>query len=207
MKVTKYPQSCLIIEKNGKRAIIDPGSLVSAKYGAADLLPVDLVLITHEHPDHIDPTFLNELLIDKKVPVIANQSTAKLLGDKVTDVVEDGETITIEGFEITARELPHVLMIDGSSGPQNTGFVIDKNFFHSGDGLEISNLTVETAALPIAGPDISFKDVYSFIKEIGCSTVIPIHYDYFIADPTTLNRSPFGDIKAIILDNGESAEV
>ena len=35
MKITKYPQSCLLIEHNDKRLIIDPGSLVSQRYKAA----------------------------------------------------------------------------------------------------------------------------------------------------------------------------
>lgn len=208
MKVTKYPQSCLILEKAGKRAIIDPGSLVSDKYKSGDLLPIDLILITHEHIDHIDPKLIDELLAIKKVPVIANQSTAKLLSDKVTKVIEDKEIINVEGFEITARELPHCLMVDGDTGPQNTGYVIDGNFFHPGDGIEIANLFVENAAIPIAGPDISPRDVYTFIKQLGCTTIIPIHYDFFITNPDMLNNEYlFPDIKAIILANGESTEI
>jgi len=208
MKVTKYPQSCLIIEKDGKRVVIDPGSLVSAKYSASDLLPVDLILITHEHEDHIDPKLLDELLASKKVPVIANQSTANVLGDRVTQIITDGETVNLEGFEITARELPHVLMVNGSEGPQNTGYVIDKNFFHAGDGIKLADLHVDKAAIPIAGPDISPRDVYDFIKQIGCTTVIPIHYDYFTENPDMLkNPMFFAGINAIILANGESTEI
>lgn len=208
MKVTKYPQSCLILEKSGKRAIIDPGSLVSAKFKVENLLPIDLILITHEHIDHVDPKLLNEILASKKVPVIANKSTANILGERVTKIVEEGETLNIEGFEITARELPHSLMVDGSEGPQNTGYVIDKNFFHPGDGINLSSLKVETAAIPIAGPDISPKDVASFIKQLECKTVIPIHYDYFTASPEMLNNEYFfPGIKTIILKHGESTEI
>jgi L-ascorbate metabolism protein UlaG (beta-lactamase superfamily) len=207
MKVTKYPQSCLVIEKNGKRAVIDPGSLVLPKFKVDDILPIDLILITHEHEDHADPNLIDQLLADKPVPVVANASAKRILGDRVTDVIEDGQTIKLSGFEVKAHELPHCLMVDGSEGPQNTGFVIDKNFFHSGDGIKTSNLTVATAAIPIAGPDVSPKDVYDFIKEIGCKTVIPVHYDYFTANPSILKSPYFGGIKAIILANGESAEI
>jgi L-ascorbate metabolism protein UlaG (beta-lactamase superfamily) len=207
MKVTKYPQSCLVIEKDGKRLVIDPGSLVSAAYKSSDLLPVDLILITHEHIDHVDPALLDEMLATKKVPVYGNESTAKALGNRVTNIIKDGEMVSDEGFSITARELPHVLMVNGSEGPQNTGFVIDGTFFHSGDGIELDGLTVDTAAIPIAGPDISPKDVYSFIKQLGCHTVIPIHYDYFIANPEMLNNDFVPGVKAVILKNGESAEI
>src|ERR1035441_4009316 len=110
MKVTKYPQSCLVIEKNGKRIIIDPGSLVSPKFSANELLPVDAILITHEHMDHADPGLIGELTRLSEAVVVGNQSTAKALGGTVNKVVSDGEKFEIAGFAITARDLPHVAM-------------------------------------------------------------------------------------------------
>jgi L-ascorbate metabolism protein UlaG (beta-lactamase superfamily) len=210
MKITKYPQSCLIIENNNKRIIIDPGSFVSPKFSVEALLPVDAILITHEHQDHADPNLINELIRDKKIPVIANDSAQAVLGDCITKVVRDNETFEIEGFKITARELPHMDMVDGTKGPKNTGFVIDDIFFHPGDGIEINNLQVETAAVPLAGPDLSPKDVYGFIKELNVQTVIPIHYDAFPADPNFYQKMFQRmnlNTKFIILENGSSAEV
>jgi L-ascorbate metabolism protein UlaG (beta-lactamase superfamily) len=73
-------------------------------------------------------------------------------------------------------------MVDGSDGPQNTGFIINSTFFHPGDGVSIKSLTIDSAAVPIAGPDVSPHDVYQFIADLNCNTVIPIHYDYFPGD-------------------------
>lgn len=210
MKVTKYPQSCLIIEQNGKRLGIDPGALVSAKYKAQDLLPLDAILITHEHEDHVDQDLLRELVKDGKVPVYANQSTKNLVGDLVTQVVEDGEAFEAAGMKIVARELPHCLMVDGSAGPQNTGYVIDGVFFHAGDGIALDGLHVESAAIPIAGPDISARDVFDFIKQLRCQTVVPIHYDYFLENPRLLSSMASGvtpDIRFVVLDHGQTAEL
>src|SRR5487761_1121979 len=106
MKVTKYPQSCLIIEQNGKRLAIDPGSLVAAKYSAQEWLPLNAVLITHEHGDHADPELIRGLAAGG-VPVVANQSTKNLLGEIVMQAVADGESFDVAGFNVTARELPH----------------------------------------------------------------------------------------------------
>jgi L-ascorbate metabolism protein UlaG (beta-lactamase superfamily) len=210
MKVTKYPQSCLVLEKNGKKIIIDPGSLVSPKFSAADLLPAEAILITHEHSDHADPGLISELTKGSKMMVVGNQSTAKALGGVINRVVVEGEDFEVAGFAVTARELTHVAMVDGSAGPQNTGFVIDGVFFHPGDGLEIDNLKVSVAATPIAGPDVSPKDVFSFVKSVGCDIVIPIHYDYFPSDPNFIAKllSPIkSSIKVIILENGQSTEL
>ena len=210
MKVTKYPQSCLIIERDGKRLCIDPGSLVSEKYSARDLLPLDAILITHDHQDHVDPKLLQDLVQGSDTPVIANQATKDLVGDLVTQVVKDGEAFEAAGMQIVARELPHCLMVDGSPGPQNTGYVINDVFFHAGDGIELAGLTVQSAAIPIAGPDISARDVFSFIKQLGCQTVVPIHYDYFLENPRILAgmaASAAPDVKFVVLDHGQSAEL
>ncbi|HUD81657.1 MAG TPA: MBL fold metallo-hydrolase [Patescibacteria group bacterium] len=210
MKVTKYPQSCLIIEKDGKRIIIDPGSLVSPKYRAEDLFPAEAILITHEHADHADPALIDDLTRGGQMIVVGNQSTSKAFGGIVTKVVSDGEKFEIAGFSITARELPHVAMVDGSAGPQNTGYLIDDVFFHSGDGIKIDNLTVNAVAAPIAGPDISPRDVFSFVKSLGCDTVIPVHYDYFSADPNFFAKllAPVKPgIKIIVLADEQSVEL
>ncbi|HSW80264.1 MAG TPA: MBL fold metallo-hydrolase [Candidatus Saccharimonadales bacterium] len=210
MKITKYPQSCLIIEHAGKRLCIDPGGLVAAKFKPQDLLPLDAILYTHEHQDHIDPDLLAALLQDKKIPVFANESTKKLLGDMVTDVVSDGQAFDAAGVKIVAKELPHCLMPEGSAGPQNTGYVIDGAFFHPGDGIELKDFQIDAAAVPIAGPDISPKDVYQFIKDIQCKTVIPIHYHFFLESPEILAEFAamvVPGVKFVILGDGEATDI
>ncbi|HUC88076.1 MAG TPA: MBL fold metallo-hydrolase [Candidatus Binatia bacterium] len=210
MKVTKYPQSCLLIEKDGKCLLIDPGSLVTPAYQASDLLPIDGILITHEHSDHIDPTLIRSLLESKKVPIIGNASTAKAFDGLITKVIEDGEEFDLAGFHLKARDLPHCAMVTGDPGPQNTGYVIDGTFFDPGDGISIETVKVDSAAVPIAGPDISPRDIYSFINQIGCKTVIPIHYDYFPADPkfyANLLKNMNSPVKVLVLNNGESTDL
>jgi len=210
MKVTKYPQSCLIIEQDGKRIGIDPGSFVAEKYNAEDLLPLDAILVTHEHPDHANPELIKALAQNGKVPVIANQSTKNLLGDVVTQVVVDSEEFEVAGIKIVARELPHCLLPDGSAGPQNTGYVIDGAFFDPGDGISLEGLHVGAAAVPIAGPDISSKDVFDFVKQLGCRTVIPVHYNYFLENPRLIAQlapSVVPGVKIVVLDDGQSTEL
>lgn len=210
MKITKYPQSCLIIEQQGKRLVIDPGALVSDKYTAQELSPVDAILITHEHGDHADPALIRELAGESGVPVIANQGAKNILGDLVTQVVSDNDTFEVAGMHIVARELPHCLMVDGSAGPQNTGYVVDDVFFHAGDGINLDNLQVQSAAIPIAGPDISARDVFDFIKQLQCTMVVPIHYDYFLENPELLakiGRGEVPDVKIVVLDDGQSTEL
>lgn len=181
MNLTKYPQSCFILEKNGKKLLIDPGSFVAERYQAEELPKVNAILLTHRHPDHIHETLLRA--IARNIPVVANQDVADMLGNLVTQVVNDGQENEVAGFTIKAFERSHVLLPDSSEGPQNTAFLIDDYFFHGGDTADVEGIAATVAAIPIAGPDISPRDAFRMAQTLGAEVVIPMHYDYFIADP------------------------
>jgi L-ascorbate metabolism protein UlaG (beta-lactamase superfamily) len=212
MKVTKYPQSCLVIEKDGKRLLIDPGSFVAEKFTVAELGPVDAILITHEHPDHAHPELIKSVVGNSGVPVVANAGTKNTLSDLVTQVVKDGEEFEAGGFKVLARELPHMLLPDGSAGPQNTGYIIEGTFFHPGDGLEITGVNVPTSGVAVSGPDVSAKDVVSFVQSVGAKTIIPLHYHhpFFPRDPEYVRNLLGGvlpNVKVLLLGDGESADI
>ncbi len=182
MKVTKYPQSTLILEKEGRRILIDPGSFTAAKYKADDFPEIEAIVLTHRHPDHVDTDLIKSILDKKSVPVVANDDVKEAFPDLITDVVSSGDIVSHAGFDILAHDLPHVPMVDGSSGPQNTGYVFDGNFFHAGDGVDTTGINVHYAAVPIAGPDLSLRDAHDLIKSIGAKVIIPIHYSLFSDD-------------------------
>ena len=180
MKITKYPQSCLLIEDDQTRLVIDPGKIFSESYDLDELGEIDAVLYTHQHADHFDESLIADF-IEASVDIYANESTAELIEDEI-NVISDGDVFEIGDFGIEAKELPHMLLPDGSEGPQNTGYVINGNFFHPGDGIEAEDLSVETLAAPFAGPDVSPKTLLDFIKSSGAKNVIPIHNDVFKVD-------------------------
>jgi L-ascorbate metabolism protein UlaG (beta-lactamase superfamily) len=114
--------------------------------------------------------------------------------------------VVIAGFEVLPRDLPHVVMIDGSPGPPNTGFILDGALFHPGDGIAIDGLRVDALALPIAGPSLRFRDAYRFVEQLGARRAVPMHYDLFIADPK-LFASRCDIAEVIVLGPGESTDV
>lgn len=208
MKVTRYPQSCLVLEKDSKRLLIDPGDDFAAKYTTDDLGKIDGVVYTHSHSDHYVPEVAQQLR-QSQVPLFGNQDVVNKFGEGMTQV-NDGEAFEVAGFKLMPHDLPHCLLPDGSEGPQNTGFLIDGTFFDPGDGIELEGLEVRDLALPIVGPDISYKDAVSFAKQLGAQTVIPIHYDKFGGNPelfaTFAERFKF-PFKVIVLASGESTEL
>jgi len=206
MKITKYPQSCLLIESNGTRIVIDPGSFVAEKYQADSFGHIDAVLITHEHSDHAHAQLIAAMKVGA-TKVYANRSTQVLLGDIVTDIVSDGTTIDVGALKVHVRDLPHVDLPDGSPGPQNTGYIIDDVLFHPGDGIKIEGVDVPVGAVPITGPDISPRDALDFAKSIHCKVMIPIHFDGYPSNPeffVGLAEKVHMPFKVIPLRDGES---
>jgi len=208
MKVTRYPESCLLIEINGNKIVIDPGEQFLQSHTIEELQGVEAVLYTHRHADHYDPK-IAQALRAQGVPLYANAATAELVGEPC-HIVNDGDELMINDFPVKAIELPHCPMVNGRPGPQNTGYVIDDTFFHPGDGKELSGLQINAMALPIAGPSISPEDAYNFAVQLGVKIAIPVHYDVFVADPKVIAKS-FADADAPfelrVLADGESTEI
>ena len=205
MKLTRYFQSCLLIEDSGVRILIDPSGQEKDRLGEFGKL--DAVFYTHEHSDHFDAGMAQQFVEEGVAPVYANASTAKLIEASKT-VVEDGKEYEINGLKIKAIGLPHCLMVDGSAGPPNTGFLINGKFFHPGDGVELDGLEADVLALPISGPDISLKDAYDFTMRLKAKQVLPIHYDYLGGNPDFLGASlNKKGVKVHALTIGDSIEL
>lgn len=209
MRVTKYPQSCMLLEKNGRRILIDPGNFVADKYKAQDFMPIEAVLLTHLHPDHADLGLLREFQ-SLDVQIITNKETSEYFSGLDVKVVSDGDTFEVGSFELKVHELAHCLMLDGSTGPQNTGFIIDNKFFHPGDGVGTEGIEIDVVAVPIAGPDISPRDAFSFIKKLSAQMAVPVHYNFFPNDPGFFKEivGRFDkDVDVAVLDDGESVVI
>jgi len=186
MKITRYFQSCLLIEDGNARVLIDPSG--QEKDRLSEFGKLDAVFYTHEHGDHFDAGMARDFVEQGIAPVYANASTAKLIEASNT-VVEDGKEYAVNDMKIKAMELPHCLMVDGSTSVQNTGYLINGKLFHPGDGAELDGLRVDTLAAPISGPDISLKDAYAFTMQVKAKQVIPIHYDFLGGNPDFLGGS------------------
>ena len=61
MRITRFVQSCLLIETKGKRILIDPGEIFFEESLLTDYWKnIDILLVTHKHSDHCYvPAILN----------------------------------------------------------------------------------------------------------------------------------------------------
>jgi len=173
MLIRKYLHSCILLEENSKKILIDPGafSFVEKKLKPEDIGPVDVLLLTHKHPDHYFPEALKVI---KATTIIANEEICALLTQEglVAEVINEGETKTVAGFTIKALQAPHEPI--PTECPHNLAFVINNKLLHPGDSFR-TDAPCEVLFLPIAGPWCRLVDALEFAKTIGPKTTIPIH--------------------------------
>lgn len=206
MRVTKYPQSCLVIEAdNGARLLIDAGFHVVGERQLDELGSIDAALYTHQHPDHFDPTWVH-VLAARGVPIYANADTAAQVDDVEVHEVAGGQAFAAAEVEVAAYDLPHMEMVDGRPGPPNLGFLIDRKLLHPGDAKDLSGLSAQALATPIAGPSLSNRDAFRMLEDTGARVSIPVHFDHFLADPQ-LFKKQCSIAEVVVLEDGGSTSI
>src|SRR6056297_1791585 len=136
LRLTKYPQSCLLVEAGDARLLIDPGSFVAAAYEAATFGDLDAVLYTHRHADHFDAGLVADLAATG-ARIVTNADVADVIDDVEVETLADHAVTQVAGVRVRAHDIPHCEMVDGSPGPPNTGFVVGDTLLHTGDGLDV----------------------------------------------------------------------
>jgi len=176
MKIKKLGHCCLIIEVNGKRIMTDPGSYTVEEQAREK--NIDLILITHEHGDHIHIESLKKILINNpNVKIITNEGVGKLLngaGIKY-EVLENKNPKDFLGIELEAHDCKHEEIFEDLGQVQNTAYFIGQKLFYPGDAFYNPGKPVEILALPVAGPWAKVKDFMKYVLEVKPKACFPVH--------------------------------
>ncbi len=166
--LTYVGHSTLLLEVGGARLLTDPVlgpgiGHIRRQVGVPrveGLLPLDAVLVSHAHHDHLDPRSLRRVALD--CPVLAPRGCGALLrrsGVREVVEVEAGDRVTLGGVSIEAVPALH----DGRRYPVGPpaaalGFLVDgpTRIYFAGDtdlhpGMEALAGRVDVAALPVWG--------------------------------------------------------
>lgn len=192
MEITTFGHSCLLLSYPSARILIDPGTFSSGFEGVTGL---DAIIVTHQHPDHLDPQRFTEL-------VTANPGAVVLTEPSVAAMLADGElpagpghTALIEA--LTARAFtPSEHMVIGdvtlsANGgkhatihadlPQvgNVGVLFtasgEPTLFHPGDSLDVTPPGVDILAVPVSAPWCAAKETIDFVRAVGAPQSVAIH--------------------------------
>lgn len=182
MKITKYPQSCLMVETNHKRILIDAGSLKYQDKFLEEWKKADIILITHKHGDHIK----SDILKDIGIPIYSTREVQDTYPDIKFNIVKENNVLEFDDVKVEVVKAIHGYNPNLKNGGQvleNVGYIIDDSehrLYITSDTICFNNdYKVDIVALPVTahGLTMSAFEAALFSRELGASLVLPIHMD------------------------------
>ena len=190
MRITHLGHAAVLAETDDARILIDPGNVSDSWHSLTDL---DAVLVTHQHPDHLDPETLSTLLggnpsaavlVEPSILDLINGGDLPSLGENA-DALPPDEQVAIGDVLITAVGGQHAIIHRDIPRIGNVGYVLrsegQPTLFHPGDALDTVPQGIDILAVPAYGPWAAMKETIDFVRAVGALEGFPIH-DELLSD-------------------------
>ena len=179
MQITHLGHSCLLLEYDDARVLVDPGVFTSDLEFVEGL---DAVFVTHQHPDHVD--------VERLPALLAASPGARLLVEPSTVAVLEAVGIAAEPFAAGERTSIGGVAIEGVGGQHaiiyreiprvgNTGLVLRAEgaptVFHTGDMIDTTPDGIDLVSYPLAAPWSAMKETIDFLRALRPSIAVPVH--------------------------------
>lgn len=217
MKITKFPQSCLLIETKGKKVLVDPGNSKYKEEYFDIWNSADIILITHKHPDHCNTEVLEKL--DKNIKIYSTKEVQDTYKSLDINIVKQNDVIKLDDITIEVVHAIHgyqPLLKGAKEIHENVGYIIDdgqNRLYATSDTICFKNdYKADILCIPVTGYGLTMSAFESalYSKEIESVLTIPIHMDNPAFPPDfDFIKEMFAkyEVEYEILDNDESIEV
>jgi L-ascorbate metabolism protein UlaG (beta-lactamase superfamily) len=177
VQIVHFGHSCVLLSTDSARLLFDPGTYSSDFETTTDL---DAILITHQHPDHLDGARLPALVAaNPGAALVADEDSApelEKLGLTPTSVARPGDTLTFGATAITVVGGRHATIHEDLPMPANAGYIVDHGaFYHPGDALFVPEQRIDVLGLPMSAPWLKTGEMIDFLRAVGPRVAVPIH--------------------------------
>ena len=169
----------MLVETSGQRILIDPGTFSP---GIADVTGLHVILVTHQHGDHVDLQRLPAVLEANPQARLYAEPQAAAVMEKAGIAAEhtvSGEVLTFGRVQVTPVGEQHALINEALPRVANLGVVLrsegEPSVFHPGDAYDAEPGQVDILALPLNAPWTAVRDTVAFAQRISPRVVVPIH--------------------------------
>ncbi len=183
MRITHLGHACLLVEVDGARLLLDPGTFSS---GFEELTGLDAVVITHQHADHVDVEKLPVLLeANEGVLLLAEPETAADLSAAgiAARALHPGDRLEVAGVPVAALggqhavihpDVPRIgdvaVLIGTSRADGGSGLLM-----HPGDSYDVAPEGVDVLALPLSAPWAKVSETIDFLRAVRPAVAVPVH--------------------------------
>lgn len=185
MHLTHLGHSCVLVDVAGQRLLIDPGGFSDVE-GVRDL---SAVLVTHTHPDHLNPPAIPALRRENPNTQLWLESEAadRLISsepqlEQHISRMQSGQALHFGSVTVTPVGHQHALIHDQVPRPDNIGLIIsadnEPTLFHPGDALDAEHpllQELDILCVPINAPWAKVADTVEFVHRLKPAQVVPIH--------------------------------
>ena len=184
IKISWLGHDTFLLEKDSK-IITDP-------YRISKPLEVDMILVSHEHFDHMSLEDLKKVSSNKTIIVAAKECISKLAGIACKEKIglSPGEEKTINGIKLKGIPAYNIDKINPDTKKpfhpkedNKIGFLIDIHgtiIYHTGDSdliAEMSNLQPDVLLVPVSGTYVmNASEAAQAVDAIKPKIAVPMHY-------------------------------
>lgn len=179
MKITKYEHACFTVEQDGQILVVDPGAYTTDFTTPDNVVGV---VITHEHPDHMDLAHLQAITTANPTAVIiAHQDITSQLDRFRTQTVVAGEGFRLGDFTLEFFGGKHATIHADVPIIANLGVMINGRIYYPGDSFSLPERAVEVLALPVSAPWMRLSEAVDFVRTVKPKLIFPTH-DAILSD-------------------------
>jgi len=182
MQITHFGHSCILVELDGTTVLFDPGNF---SHGFTGVTGLDAILITHQHPDHVDVAALPDLVAGNPDAVLYAdpQTTAQLNGDDVAGTwtaANPGDEFAIGALTARIAGGTHAVIHPDIPTIDNVAYLLGDNknpaqLMHPGDSLFVPDEKVDVLAMPTMAPWMKISEAIDYLRAVSPRLSFPIH--------------------------------
>ena len=208
VEITWLGHDSFLITYDGKRIYIDP-------YKIDGKGEADIVLITHEHFDHLSIEDLEKIVSGATQIIAAEQCKGKLeeWGKGVRRYVKPGDRLSLDdvkveavpAYNLTKFKAPGVVFHPKDAG--GVGYVVEVKgvrIYHAGDTdfiPEMRELKVDVALVPVSGTFVMTADEAArAVNTFKPKVAIPMHYGAIVGTEGDARKfKELAEVEVVIL--------